>query len=132
MFSLNVNTSKKKEVYDLTDEVNSLLKENSLKEGFCTVYIKHTTAAITVADMDPGAEEDYMMAFDKLIPNLEYNHPHDPKHMPDHIMGALIGPSVSIPVKNSKLNLGTWQKLVLMEFSGPRERNIEVVISKSS
>lgn len=132
MFTLDIQTSKEKEVYDLTDEVNSILKESSVKEGLCTVFLKHTTAALTVADMDPGAEEDYLGAFEKLIPDIEYKHPHDPSHMPDHIMGALIGPSISVPIDASQLDLGTWQRLVLMDFSGPRKRTVRVVVTKES
>lgn len=130
MFKITVNTNKKKEVYDLTDKVNSLAQKHSANEGICTVFVKHSTAALTIADMDPGAEEDYMAAFDKLIPDLDYKHPHDPSHMPEHIMSALMSPFVSVPIRNGALDLGTWQRLVLMEFSGPRERKITVSFGK--
>ena len=132
MFTLDIQTSKEKEVYDLTDDVNSLLKKSPVDEGLCTVFVKHTTAALTVADMDPGAEEDYLKAFEKLIPDINYKHPHDPDHMPDHIMGALMNPSISIPIDSSQLDLGTWQRLVLMDFSGPRKRTVRVIVTKGS
>lgn len=131
MKTLTIKTKKKGQVHDLTDEINSILKKESIEEGTCTIYIKHTTAALTVADMDPGSEEDYIMAFDKLIPDLDYKHPHDPKHMPEHILAAIIGPSVTVPFKSSQLEIGTWQKVVLMEFSGPRERSVVVTFNKS-
>lgn len=128
MHEISIKTEKKKQVCDLTDKVASLVEKEGIKNGLCTTYIKHTTAGLTVADMDPGAEEDYMRAFESLIPNLDYKHPHDPEHMPEHIMAALIGPFVIIPIRKGSLDLGTWQRLVLMEFSGPRERKISVTI----
>lgn len=89
----------------------------------------HTTAALTIAGMDPGADLDMLDAFEKIIPKLNYRHPHNPAHMPDHILSALIGTSLTLPVENGKLILGTWQRVVLMEFDGPRER--QVVITNS-
>ena len=86
----------------------------------------HTTAALTTADLDPGTDLDMLDAFEKMIPKLQYRHPHDPSHVPDHILSALIGNSLTLPVENQKLILGQWQKVVLIEFSGPRDRQIVV------
>jgi len=65
-----------------------------------------------------------------MMPKLNYRHPHDPSHVGDHIMSSIIGPSVTVPFENSKLKLGTWQRVVLVEFSGPREREIVVSFIK--
>ena len=65
-------------------------------------------------------------AFERMIPKLKYRHPHDPSHVGDHIMSSLIGSSVSIPFENVELILGTWQRVVLVELSGPRDREIVV------
>lgn len=88
-----------------------------------------TSAALTCADLDPGTDLDYLDAFDKIIPKLNYQHPHNPSHTPDHILSALIGTSLTIPVENGQLALGTWQRVVLIEFDGPRERTIIVQLS---
>jgi len=66
-------------------------------------------------------------AFEAMMPRLKYRHPHNPAHAPDHILSSIIGASVVIPVSNGNLNLGTWQRIVLIELDGPRER--EVVVS---
>jgi len=58
--------------------------------------------------------------------DLDYNHPHDPEHMPDHILATTIGPSVTVPVQNGELQLGQWQRIVLCEFNGPRERTVTI------
>jgi secondary thiamine-phosphate synthase enzyme len=125
MKALRVRTSRKDQVLDITDEVKAQLEA---AEGICTVFAAHTTCAITTADLDPGTDQDYIEAFRKLLPAIRYRHPHDPAHTPDHILATLIGPSVSVPVQNGKLVLGTWQRIVLIEFDGPRERDLYVSV----
>ena len=91
----------------------------------------HTTCALTTADLDPGTDKDYLSAIEKIFPNCNWNHPHDPSHVGDHIMSSLIGPSIVLDVTNGKLALGTWQAVVLIELSGPRPRNISMTFIKS-
>src|SRR5579871_2991910 len=125
MQRLTISTKKKKEVVDITDDVQSLLgKENNV--SLCVLFIKHTTAALTTADLDPGTDLDMLDAFEALIPKLHYRHLHNPAHVPDHIMSSIIGSSVVIPVSNSSLDLGIWQRIVLVELDGPRKREIVV------
>jgi len=129
MKELIIHTTKAKEVIDITDRINDVLKEaRDVKEGICHVFVLHTTTALTTADLDPGTDLDMLDAYDAMIPKLTYRHPHDPSHVPDHILSALIGTSISIPFKNGELMLGTWQRVVLFEFNGPHERNIVVSI----
>lgn len=124
MIKLIVSSHKKREVLDITDKINSELEKQNMKDGICHLFLTHTTAALTTADLDPGTDEDYLDAFEELIPKLNYRHPHDPSHAPDHILSALIGTNLALPVENGHLVLGTWQRVVLMEFDGPRERQI--------
>lgn len=132
MVKITVKTSKKREVLDITNEVNGELKKQKIQNSVCNLFLTHTTAAITTADLDPGTDHDYLDAFEKIIPKLVYKHPHDPSHMPDHILSSLIGTSLSIPVENGKLTLGTWQRVVLIEFDGPRERTVVLNLLQSS
>ncbi|TSC87516.1 MAG: hypothetical protein G01um10147_494 [Microgenomates group bacterium Gr01-1014_7] len=124
MAKLSIKTSKKKEVIDITDLINQELEKQNFKNGVCHLFLTHTTAALTTADLDPGTDQDYLDAFEDLIPKLNYQHPHDPSHTPDHILSSLIGTSLTLPVENGKLVLGTWQRLVLIELDGPRERQV--------
>lgn len=124
MEKIVVRTSEKKEVVDITDLIHDLLRSLDVKEGVCTLHLMHTTAALTTADLDPGTDEDILKALEGMVPKLVYRHPHDPKHVSDHILSALVGTSLSIPFKNRELLLGTWQRVVLLEFSGPRPREI--------
>jgi len=80
-----------------------------------------------LADLDPGGTDmDYLDAFSKMVPKIDFRHPHNPDHMPDHILSSLIGVSLNIPFENGTLILGEWQKIILVEFDGPREREIVV------
>lgn len=124
MHKLSIKTHAKREIVDITDEVQSALKTD--KSGVCHLTVLHTTAALTTADLDPGTDLDMLDAFNALIPKLRYRHPHDPEHVPDHILSALIGTSVTQPVEKGKLVLGTWQRIVLVELDGPRSRNVVV------
>jgi len=81
---------------------------------------------LTTADLDPGTDLDLLDAFDAVIPKLNYRHPHDPEHVPDHILSSLIGTSLLFPVKEGEPLLGEWQRIILVEFDGPRTREIAI------
>lgn len=124
---LQIQTVKKRDVADITDEVNELLKKEKVNEGIVNLFATHTTAALATADLDPGGTDlDYLDALEKIVPKLEFRHPHNPAHMPDHILSSIIGTSLTLPVVDGALVLGIWQRVVLFEFDGPRERRIIV------
>src|SRR6476646_191083 len=115
MHKLTIKTRKKREVVDITDTVENWLgKKHPDNPGICNLLILHTTAALTTADLDPGTDLDMLDAFEAMVPKLRYRHPHDPAHVPDHILSSLIG---------------TWQRVVLIELDGPREREIVLTIT---
>ena len=127
MQRITIETRKKREVVDITERVEKTLV--GVSNGICNLLAQHTTAALTTADLDPGTDLDMLDAFEALVPKLRYRHPHDPQHVPDHILSALIGTSVALPFENGKLILGTWQRVVLIELDGPRERGIAITIT---
>lgn len=128
MQKLIVETKKKKQVIDITERVNEILKQvqNDESTGLINLFLLHTTAAITTADLDPGTDLDMLDAFEAMMPKLNYRHPHNPGHVTDHILSSIIGASLTLPFKNGKLILGEWQRVVLIELDGPREREILV------
>jgi secondary thiamine-phosphate synthase enzyme len=126
MTILKVSTRNKREVVDLTQLCRKELPHAQNGDGIGHLFLLHTTAALTIADLDPGTDLDLLDAFDALVPKLDYRHPHDPAHVPDHILSALIGTSLTVPVKNGQILLGEWQRIVLIEFDGPRRREIAV------
>jgi secondary thiamine-phosphate synthase enzyme len=130
MQKLSIKTRKKREVIDITDTLEKWLgKKYPDTPGICNLLILHTTAALTTADLDPGTDLDMLDAFDAMVPKLRYRHPHNPAHVPDHILSALIGTSVALPFERGKMLLGTWQRVVLIELDGPREREIVLTIT---
>jgi len=120
---LVVNTEQNRQVVDITDQVQRLIDNDA---SLVTIFVAHTTCAVTTADLDPGTDLDLLDAVQELIPKLHYRHPHDPSHVWTHIASSIIGPSVSIPVHSGKLVLGTWQRVILVELDGPRKRDITV------
>jgi len=121
---LEVGTKSKREVVDLTQRCRSELVSHANTDGICHLFLLHTTAALTIADLDPGTDLDLLDAFDAMVPKLDYRHPHDPAHVPDHILSSLIGTSLSVPVKSGRPLLGEWQRIVLIELDGPRQRKL--------
>ena len=129
MQRMKVNTSKKREVVDLTDDLQKIIEKSYTNaSGFCQLSVLHTTAALTTADLDPGTDLDMLDAFEHLVPKLKYRHPHNPAHVPDHILSALIGTSVAVPVDQGELVLGTWQRVILVELDGTRKRDIVLAV----
>ena len=124
MTNFEVATKRKRQVIDITDLCQEKLSALKNRSGVCHLFVLHTTAALTIADLDPGTDLDLLDALDALIPKLKYRHPHDPGHVSDHILSSLIGTSLSVPVENGKIVLGTWQRIILLEFDGPRTRQI--------
>src|SRR5947199_10037748 len=99
MQELTIKTHKKKEVLDITDTVEKALgTRNSGESGICNLFILHTTAALTTADLDPGTDLAMLDALEEMIPKLRYRHPHNPAQVPDHILFALIVTSVVTPL----------------------------------
>jgi secondary thiamine-phosphate synthase enzyme len=124
-----VSTRRKRQVIDITAHVQGLLPKES---GICCLNVLHTTAALTTADLDPGTDLDMLDAFEAMMPRLHYRHPHNPEHVPDHILSSIIGTALTLPVDQGSLVLGTWQRIVLIELDGPRQRELTLHFLKSS
>ena len=90
----------------------------------CFVNVPHSTAALATADLDPGKDLDMLDAFEAMVPQRRYRHPHNPKHVPDHIFSTIIGTGLSLQYEDGKLLPGTWQGVVLVELDGPRRREV--------
>lgn len=118
---LEIGTSDSRQVIDITDKVQQLIKPDS---SLVNIFVAHTTCGVTTADLDPGADKDLAEAVWEMIPKLDYSRHHDPAHFPAHIIHSVIGPNVTVPVKDDRLVLGTWQRIILVEMDGPKKRNI--------
>ena len=129
MQEIVIRTTKEREIVDITQEVQRLVPRLKIEDGLCHLFLLHTTAALATADLDPGTEDDFLDAFEALIPKLQYRHRHNPAHVKDHVMATILGPSLTVPIEKGELMLGAWQKIILVELGGPRERNVAVSFS---
>lgn len=124
---LIIKTSKKRQVVDITDNVQNLLPEFI---GVVNVFVEHSTAAISTANLDPGTDLDLIAFTNSLIPEISWRHQHNPKHAPDHLLASLYGPSITVPFGDKKLILGTWQRIILIEFDGGKDRKITLSFAR--
>ena len=124
--TLVIATEEKEAVLDITDQVAAWVRAYAPEAGALLLYAAHTTVGLTVADLDPGTDLDLLEAWRAMVPRLRYRHPHDPSHVGDHILSALIGVSLTVPLSRGAPVLGTWQRIVLVEFDGPRMRTVHL------
>jgi len=127
---LKVKTKAKTELIDITSEIQNLVRSSSIKEGFCMLYVPHTTAAVTINESaDPSLKSDILMILNKIIP-WEAGYRHLEGNSPAHIKSTIVGASELIAIENEKLVLGTWQGIFFCEFDGPRNRKVNVQLFK--
>jgi secondary thiamine-phosphate synthase enzyme len=106
-------------LHDVTDAVRSAVRESGVREGLCTIFIQHTSASLTIQEnADPSARRDLEAWLNRLVPERDslYTHTTEgPDDMPSHIKAALTATSISIPILDGELGLGTWQGIYLWE-----------------
>ncbi|QPD02524.1 MAG: hypothetical protein Nkreftii_000298 [Candidatus Nitrospira kreftii] len=128
---LHVSTTARKQVVDLTEQVETVIRKAKMQEGLCALFITHTTAALTTGEIGEGTEQDFLQVVEQMIPRVPFRHAHDPSHAWSHMASSILGPSLTIPVSVGKLVLGTWQSVMLVELDGPRERTVHVTVFSS-
>lgn len=106
-------------LHEVTDRVREAVRESGFREGLCTVFIQHTSASLTIQEnADPSARRDLENWLKRLVPENDplYTHTSEgPDDMPSHIRAALTATSLSIPVVDGELGLGTWQGIYVWE-----------------
>ena len=119
-------------VLDITSQVAGAVGEADIESGVATVFVTGSTAGVTTVEFEPGLVVDLETAFDRLIPReLEYRHHErwgdDNGH--SHVRASLLGPSLAVPFNGGRLELGTWQQIVLIDFdTRPRSREYLIQI----
>jgi secondary thiamine-phosphate synthase enzyme len=126
--TLMIATTHRKQVVDLTEIVNALIRNAKLQDGLCSLILTHTTAALTTGEVGEGTEEDLLEVVEQMIPKIDFQHAHNPAHAWTHMASSILGPSLTIPVSGGKLVLGTWQSVLLVELDGPRRREVHVTL----
>ena len=119
--------------YEITDEVARSVGNAAIERGLCTVFVHHTSASLIVCEnADPSVRTDLERYFARLVPDGDpvFRHTAEgPDDMPAHVRSILTATSLSIPVANSELDLGTWQGVYLWEHrTDPHRRKITVSV----
>lgn len=116
------------DVQDLTTAVQKAIRESTMRDGIVTVFVVGSTAGITTIEFESGVVSDFDRAFEQIAPRAaDYKH-----HLrwrddngSSHVRAGLLGPSLTVPVRDGSLALGTWQQIVLVEFdTRPRSRDV--------
>lgn len=106
-------------LHEVSDQIRAVVRESDVREGLCTVFIQHTSASLTIQEnADPSARRDLESWLNRLVPERDplYTHTSEgPDDMPSHIKAALTATSLSIPILNGELGLGTWQGIYVWE-----------------
>ncbi|HZZ46505.1 MAG TPA: secondary thiamine-phosphate synthase enzyme YjbQ [Pseudonocardia sp.] len=112
-----VRTGREQAVVDLTAMVSGFLRDADAQDGLLNAWVPHATAGLAVIETGAGSDDDLLTALRALLPSDErWSHRHgSPGHGRDHVLPALIAPSMSIPVLGGRLALGTWQSLCLVD-----------------
>lgn len=130
--SLRLQTKGETDLIDITRMVESSVRDSGISSGIVTVFVPGSTAGVTTIEYESGALMDFQRAVERIVPkNIHYDH--DARwgdgNGYSHIRAALLGASLTVPFSSSRLLLGTWQQIVLVDFDNrPRKRELTLQI----
>jgi secondary thiamine-phosphate synthase enzyme len=128
MKTIHIKTKRRTQLVDITNEVQAVVRASGIKAGTCLLYVPHTTAGILINEhADPDVASDAEGALDRLIP-FEGPYRHAEGNSDSHVKTMLSGMSQFVFVQEGKLALGRWQGIFLVEFDGPRERQLYIKV----
>src|SRR5919112_3639491 len=120
-----LRSREREDLVEFTGEVSELLRESGAREGVVTLFVRHTTAGLTVNEnADPDVPRDMLHCLRALIPQHGMGFRHSEENSDAHIKATLVGASVTVPFSDGELLLGRWQGIFLCEFDGGRERQV--------
>jgi len=126
---VSVRSEKPVDILDITEEISSVVRRSGVRSGVAVVFTKHTTAAVAINENESRLKQDVLSVLQKLVPKgAGYKHDEIDDNAHAHIQAMLLGASESIPINDSRLQLGTWQRVFLVELDGPRPRRLLVQV----
>jgi len=129
---VEISTRGHADMVDITPDISSLIRNNGFENGNLTVFVSGSTAGVTTIEYEPGLKKDFPEMLDKVAPaGVRYHHDDTwgDRNGHAHLRAALIGPSLTVPFRDGKMLLGTWQQVVVVDFDArPRQRKIVVQI----
>lgn len=124
-----VSTEEPIDVLDVTDRVSEAVPADA--EGVCTVFVEHTTAGVCLNEHEPRLIADIEEFVSGLAADEGWRHDELDGNADAHLRSMLLGRSVTVPVTDGNLALGTWQSVLFVECDGPRSRSVQVVVSEA-
>ena len=129
---LRFSTEGDGDVIDLTEGVQSVVAQAGVEHGLVSVFVPGSTAAVSTMEYEPGGVHDLGAALERLVPqqgDYEHNRLNHDTNSHAHIRAAIVGPSETVPIRDGRLDTGTWQQVVLIDFDDrPRERTVVVQV----
>jgi len=131
-FEINLETKGEGDIIDITKKIEEKVEESKVKNGLVNVFVPGSTGAVTTIEYEPGLLKDLPAALERIAPsNVYYAHEemwHDGNGR-SHVRASIIGPSLTVPLKDGRLILGTWQQVVFVELDiRPRRRKLIVTV----
>jgi secondary thiamine-phosphate synthase enzyme len=127
---LKIETKGDGEIIDLTADAQQVIDASEMRDGLCTVFVAHSTCGMTMIECEPGCNADLNAVLEGVAPQAsryEHNERNADTNGHSHVRAALLGPSVTVPVADGSLVLGTWQRIVCVDFDDrPRSRRVVV------
>ena len=125
---ITVKTSRETQFVDITGEVERVARESGVKEGAVNIFTRHTTTAIIINENEPGLLRDYERLAELVPRDRGYEHDRIDDNAHAHLRSIFFGPCKVVPIVGGSLALGTWQRIFLAEFDGPRVREVAVQV----
>ena len=124
--TITVDTGHEAAIVDLTDACARFLAETNAGDGMLNVFVPHATAGVVVMELGAGSDQDLLATLDRLLPRDErWQHRHgSPGHGADHVLPLLVPPSVTVPVRDGRMKLGTWPSIALVDRNRDNGRRI--------
>lgn len=127
MATISVSTDERMQVRDVSAAVRDRIPNGT--DGTVTVFVRHTTAAVTVNEAESRLLGDIETALGDLVPESGWDHDALDGNADSHILASIVGPSVTVPVEDGDLAMGTWQSILFVECDGPRQRTVDVRVT---
>jgi len=131
--SLIVKSKAETDLINITQEIQRIVSASKIREGSVLIFVKGSTASVSTIEFEPNLVQDFKDAIERLLPSkMKYRHTETwgDDNGKSHVRATLMGPSLTVPFKDRKLLLGTWQQIVLLDFDVPRrERELVVQVS---
>jgi len=127
---IKIKTKGEVDIIDITNEIQNVIEKSNINNGIVCIFVPGSTGTITTIEYEPGLMKDLPRTLQKIIPKGEHYDHHETWHDDNghsHVRASLMGPSITVPIKNGNLLHGTWQQIVFVELdTRPRNRNIAV------